>query len=71
MHEPGTQDRPIPVSLAGLDGVVDLEILDAPGRRALYMLQDEGALILIPLRRGFVGLVGIGALSAWDELAHR
>jgi hypothetical protein len=50
--------------LAGFDGVVDLGLLDAHARDALYQLQDEGECVLVPLGHDFLGLVIVDAGSA-------
>lgn len=43
--------------LVGFDGVVDLAMLDAPARVALYQLQKEGECVLVPLGHAFLGLI--------------
>jgi hypothetical protein len=45
------------IALAGFDGVVDLSLLDAPARDALYQLEREGECMLVPLNHDFLGLI--------------
>ncbi len=68
LARPGTRDARCLVSLTGLDAIVDLELLDAEARRALFTCQADGDCILIPLRRGFVGLIAIDILPVWDRV---